>query len=323
MHDYFRGNPNEQAALRVPPRARADPGRVPRPRRPRSPSSTSSASRRCGCSRRSASSTRSCSSDDVVRDHADVHRVQPLARRRLGLRLPGPDLRGAVHLALRPRLGDPRARVGDRPRRAHDRDAARRAAHRRRPDARERSAQRSVLGARAGGRHHRRRARGRQRLLEQRLRGRRLRGRRSAAAAVGAPNVKAFAHRARRARLPHHARVRQAVRALPRRAHRVGRERLRLPRATCSRSCASTEHKMPGYFTEDPVESFRRNIWINPFWEDDVARGRRADGRRPRDLRLRLAAHRGHAPAARLRGRAQGVRRRRRSARSCATTPAS
>ena len=32
----------------------------------------------------------------------------------------------------------------------------------------------------------------------------------------------------------------------------------------------STARKMPGYFTEDPVESFRRNIWINPFWEDDV-----------------------------------------------------
>ncbi len=32
----------------------------------------------------------------------------------------------------------------------------------------------------------------------------------------------------------------------------------------------STDHKMPGYFTEDPAESFRRNVWINPFWEDDV-----------------------------------------------------
>ena len=32
----------------------------------------------------------------------------------------------------------------------------------------------------------------------------------------------------------------------------------------------STAHKMPGYFTEDPGEIFRRNIWINPFWEDDV-----------------------------------------------------
>jgi predicted TIM-barrel fold metal-dependent hydrolase len=27
---------------------------------------------------------------------------------------------------------------------------------------------------------------------------------------------------------------------------------------------------MPGYFSEDPVEVFRRHVWINPFWEDDV-----------------------------------------------------
>jgi predicted TIM-barrel fold metal-dependent hydrolase len=32
----------------------------------------------------------------------------------------------------------------------------------------------------------------------------------------------------------------------------------------------STARKTPGYFTEDPVDSFRQNIWINPFWEDDV-----------------------------------------------------
>jgi predicted TIM-barrel fold metal-dependent hydrolase len=32
----------------------------------------------------------------------------------------------------------------------------------------------------------------------------------------------------------------------------------------------STERKMPGYFPEDPVETFRRHVWINPFWEDDV-----------------------------------------------------
>jgi predicted TIM-barrel fold metal-dependent hydrolase len=25
----------------------------------------------------------------------------------------------------------------------------------------------------------------------------------------------------------------------------------------------------PGYYREDPVELFRRNVWINPFWEDD------------------------------------------------------
>jgi predicted TIM-barrel fold metal-dependent hydrolase len=32
----------------------------------------------------------------------------------------------------------------------------------------------------------------------------------------------------------------------------------------------STDRKMPGYFGEDPVESYRRNVWMNPFWEDDV-----------------------------------------------------
>jgi predicted TIM-barrel fold metal-dependent hydrolase len=32
---------------------------------------------------------------------------------------------------------------------------------------------------------------------------------------------------------------------------------------------ASTNRKLPGFFREDPVEIFRRNVWINPFWEDD------------------------------------------------------
>ncbi len=32
----------------------------------------------------------------------------------------------------------------------------------------------------------------------------------------------------------------------------------------------STSNKMPGYWKEDPVETFRRHVWINPFWEDDV-----------------------------------------------------
>jgi predicted TIM-barrel fold metal-dependent hydrolase len=36
------------------------------------------------------------------------------------------------------------------------------------------------------------------------------------------------------------------------------------------RKLRSTDRKMPGYFDEDPVESFRRHVWINPFWEDDV-----------------------------------------------------
>lgn len=32
----------------------------------------------------------------------------------------------------------------------------------------------------------------------------------------------------------------------------------------------SAADKMPGYFEHDPVETLRRHVWINPFWEDDV-----------------------------------------------------
>jgi predicted TIM-barrel fold metal-dependent hydrolase len=32
----------------------------------------------------------------------------------------------------------------------------------------------------------------------------------------------------------------------------------------------STADKMPGYWKEDPIETFRQHVWINPFWEDDV-----------------------------------------------------
>jgi len=36
------------------------------------------------------------------------------------------------------------------------------------------------------------------------------------------------------------------------------------------RKLRSTDKKMPGYFDDDPAEVFRRHVWINPFWEDDV-----------------------------------------------------
>jgi predicted TIM-barrel fold metal-dependent hydrolase len=36
------------------------------------------------------------------------------------------------------------------------------------------------------------------------------------------------------------------------------------------RKLRSTARKLPGFFADDPVETFRRHIWINPFWEDDV-----------------------------------------------------
>ncbi len=36
------------------------------------------------------------------------------------------------------------------------------------------------------------------------------------------------------------------------------------------RKLRSWHRKIPGFFSEDPVEQFRRNVWMNPFWEDDV-----------------------------------------------------
>ncbi|HVU74373.1 MAG TPA: amidohydrolase family protein [Mycobacteriales bacterium] len=36
------------------------------------------------------------------------------------------------------------------------------------------------------------------------------------------------------------------------------------------RKLRSVGRRLPGWFSEDPVETFRRHIWINPFWEDDV-----------------------------------------------------
>ena len=31
-----------------------------------------------------------------------------------------------------------------------------------------------------------------------------------------------------------------------------------------------TKERLPKYFSEDPVESFRQHVWLNPFWEDDI-----------------------------------------------------
>jgi predicted TIM-barrel fold metal-dependent hydrolase len=36
------------------------------------------------------------------------------------------------------------------------------------------------------------------------------------------------------------------------------------------RKLRSQAKKMPGYFAEDPVEIFKRHVWVNPFWEDDL-----------------------------------------------------
>jgi predicted TIM-barrel fold metal-dependent hydrolase len=37
------------------------------------------------------------------------------------------------------------------------------------------------------------------------------------------------------------------------------------------RQLRSQARKAPGWFKDDPVDTFRRHVWINPFWEDDLA----------------------------------------------------
>ena len=176
---------------------------------------------------------------------------------------------------------------------------------------------RPVLGPRERGRHHRRGARRRQRPSSQRLRRRRVRrhlqGRRLA------PTLKNFAIEQAVhdyllsmvlanlfARFPNLrvASVENGAEFLP--------DLFRKLRSHGQEDARATSR-------DDPVEIFRRHVWINPFWEDDLDDGRRADGRRPGDLRLRLAPHRGAA-----RSRSTTSRRPRRldrdDRRSCSTT---
>ena len=36
------------------------------------------------------------------------------------------------------------------------------------------------------------------------------------------------------------------------------------------RKLRNVAHKYAGWFRDDPVDTFRRHVWVNPFWEDDV-----------------------------------------------------
>ena len=36
------------------------------------------------------------------------------------------------------------------------------------------------------------------------------------------------------------------------------------------KSFAHSKERTPTYYTDDPVDSFKEHIWINPFWEDDI-----------------------------------------------------
>ena len=55
---------------------------------------------------------------------------------------------------------------------------------------------------------------------------------------------------------------------------------------------ADTYRKMPHAFAEDPVEAFKRNVWISPFHEDDLGALIDVHGRRPHPVRVRLPAPR-------------------------------
>ena len=272
MHDYFRGNPDGQAAARVP-RATASRSRPSTATATRaSPCWTSTASRRSGCSRRSACSTRSCSSTTSRRSRITFTAFNRWLDEDWGFAY-----QDRIFAAPYISLADldwavARARVGARPRRAHASCMRPAAPHTADGPARPRATRAfDPFWARVQrGRHHRRRARGRQRLLVATA----TRDDGFAAGFSGGGrarrSIKAFAHRARRVRLPHHARVRQAVRALPRTC--ASRRSRTAPSSSRDlfKKLRSTDRKMPGYFTEDPVETFRRNVWINPFWEDDV-----------------------------------------------------
>ena len=112
----------------------------------------------------------------------------------------------------------------------------------------------------------------------------------------------------RHRRLAHRAR---AVQPVPDAAVRPGRERQQLgppaPRATWS----TPTHPRPKSFDEDPVEVFKRNIYVHPFHEEDPMGLIELLGRRPRAVRLGLPAPRGHGRPAQLRRRAGGPPRRR------------
>ena len=56
--------------------------------------------------------------------------------------------------------------------------------------------------------------------------------------------------------------------------------------------------KMPHSFPEDPVEAFKRCVYISPFWEDNFVEIAKTGGHRPGGVRLGLAASRGHGGTA-------------------------
>ena len=96
----------------------------------------------------------------------------------------------------------------------------------------------------------------------------------------------------------------------------IGRSRTRWPRSSATARCPATPtcescrsrtaptgcrtcssprgvyKKMPQAFSEDPIEAFKRGVYISPFWEDNFTESS-TGRRRPRAFRVRLAPPRG------------------------------
>ena len=155
---------------------------------------------------------------------------------------------------------------------------------------------RPVLGPGQRGRHHRRRARRRQR-----------RTRRNGYADDGfaatferrlsEPSIKMLAHRAGGPRLPRSLVFDELLRAVPEPAHRVGGERRGVPARPVPQAARRGTSKMPGLLPPRTRSRLPPPRVDQPVLGGRRLRDRRAHGRRPGDLRLRLAPHRGHARA--------------------------
>ena len=84
------------------------------------------------------------------------------------------------------------------------------------------------------------------------------------------PQHQELPHRGGDPRLPPVDDALRPLQEVPEPPDRVGGERGRVPRPTCSASSGPRTRRCPGWFGEDPVDQFRRHVWINPFWEDDL-----------------------------------------------------
>ena len=63
----------------------------------------------------------------------------------------------------------------------------------------------------------------------------------------------------------------QPLQEVPQPAGGVGRERRRVPARPVPQAALGRPARCGAGSPDDPVEIFRRHVWINPFWEDDLA----------------------------------------------------